>query len=113
MSELAAQEIKLCKKGTLPLTAADYAGLLAQLPRWHLITVDGVERLEGTYFFADMAEVAAFSNFIRAMSDEVNHHAFLVGQDKRLTVTWWTHSIGGLHLNDFIMAARCDEAYEL
>jgi 4a-hydroxytetrahydrobiopterin dehydratase len=26
-----------------------------------------------------------------------------------VTVTWWTHKIGGLHRNDFIMAAKTDE----
>jgi 4a-hydroxytetrahydrobiopterin dehydratase len=28
----------------------------------------------------------------------------------KVTVTWWTHVIGGLHKNDFIMAAKCDRA---
>lgn len=27
----------------------------------------------------------------------------------KVTVTWWSHSIKGLHRNDFIMAARTDE----
>ncbi|WP_372241589.1 4a-hydroxytetrahydrobiopterin dehydratase [Aeromonas hydrophila] len=26
-----------------------------------------------------------------------------------VTVSWWTHKIGGLHRNDFIMAARSDQ----
>ncbi|MFQ2208884.1 4a-hydroxytetrahydrobiopterin dehydratase [Aeromonas hydrophila] len=26
-----------------------------------------------------------------------------------MTVSWWTHKIGGLHRNDFIMAARTDQ----
>jgi 4a-hydroxytetrahydrobiopterin dehydratase len=26
-------------------------------------------------------------------------------------VSWWTHKIGGLHRNDFIMAAKTDELY--
>ena len=26
-----------------------------------------------------------------------------------MTVTWWTHKIGGLHRNDFIAAAKTDE----
>jgi len=28
-----------------------------------------------------------------------------------VTVTWWTHSIKGLHLNDFIMAAKTEGLY--
>jgi 4a-hydroxytetrahydrobiopterin dehydratase len=26
----------------------------------------------------------------------------------KVTVTWWSHSIKGLHRNDFVMAARTD-----
>jgi 4a-hydroxytetrahydrobiopterin dehydratase len=29
-----------------------------------------------------------------------------------LTVQWWTHTIKGLHRNDFIMAAKTDQIYE-
>jgi pterin-4a-carbinolamine dehydratase len=28
-----------------------------------------------------------------------------------LYLQWWTHKIGGLHKNDFSMAARSDEAF--
>ncbi len=27
----------------------------------------------------------------------------------RVTINWWTHKIGGLHQNDFIMAAKTDQ----
>ena len=30
----------------------------------------------------------------------------------RVTVTWWTHKIKGLHRNDFISAHRTDRIYE-
>jgi len=30
----------------------------------------------------------------------------------KVTVTWWTHKVGGLHRNDFIMAAKTDEVSE-
>jgi pterin-4a-carbinolamine dehydratase len=29
-----------------------------------------------------------------------------------LDLQWWTHKIGGLHKNDFIMAAKSDEVYD-
>ncbi|MFB2796733.1 4a-hydroxytetrahydrobiopterin dehydratase [Aeromonas veronii] len=34
--------------------------------------------------------------------------AFLTEWGK-VTVSWWMHKIGGLHRNDFIMAARTDQ----
>ncbi|NTV07640.1 MAG: 4a-hydroxytetrahydrobiopterin dehydratase, partial [Chlorobium limicola] len=36
----------------------------------------------------------------------------LVTEWGRVTVEWWTHSAGGLHRNDFIMAARTGGLHE-
>ena len=111
MDALADRDIVICNKGTLPLTEAEYAPLLRQLPAWDIAVVDGVERLQRSYVFADPSDAAAFSRFISAAADEADHHPFLLRDENRLTVFWWTHSIKGLHLNDFIMAARSDEAF--
>jgi len=32
-----------------------------------------------------------------------------IGNPDYQYVDWWTHKIGGLHKNDFIMAAKTDE----
>ena len=39
------------------------------------------------------------------------HHPALLTEWGKVTVTWWTHKIGGLHRNDFIMAARTDDTF--
>jgi 4a-hydroxytetrahydrobiopterin dehydratase len=113
MNSLADRDIVLCKKGTPPLTESEYAAYLVQLPGWDVVVVDGVERLQRSYFFPDPSDAVAFSRFLSSMADEADHHPFLVVEENRLTVIWWTHSIKGLHPNDFIMAARSDEAYGL
>jgi len=113
MDSLADRDIVLCKKGTPPLQEAEDAQFLMQLPGWDLVEVDGIERLQRTYFFDAPSDATAFSRFLSSMADEADHHPFLVPEQNRLTVIWWTHSIKGLHLNDFIMAARSDEAYGL
>ncbi len=113
IESLADRDIVLCKKGTPPLAEAEYAPLLIQLPGWDIVKVDNIERLQRTYFFEDPSDATAFSRFLSSMADEADHHPFLVPEQNRLTVIWWTHSIKGLHLNDFIMAARSDEAYGL
>lgn len=113
MNSLADRDVVVCRKGTPPLTEAEYAPLLVQLPGWDVNEVDGIERLERTYFFDEPSDATAFSRFLSSMADEADHHPFLIAEGNRLTVIWWTHSIKGLHINDFIMAARSDEAYEL
>ena len=39
------------------------------------------------------------------------HHPVIVTEWGRVTVTWWTHKIKGLHRNDFIMAAKMDKLF--
>jgi len=39
------------------------------------------------------------------------HHPALLTEWGKVTVTWWTHKIGGLHHNDFVMAAKTDELF--
>lgn len=113
MNSLADRDIQMCKKGTPPLTEPEYAPYLMQLPGWDIVNIDGIERLQRSYFFPDPSDALAFSRFLSSIADEADHHPFLVVEANSLTVMWWTHSIKGLHLNDFIMAARSDEAYGL
>jgi 4a-hydroxytetrahydrobiopterin dehydratase len=110
---LADRDLIRCAKGTPPLSEAEYVALLAQLPDWNIAEVDGVARLQRSYRFEEPSDAAAFSRFLSSIADEADHHPFLMTDANRLTVTWWTHSIRGLHLNDFIMAARSDEAFGL
>ncbi|HEX6123240.1 MAG TPA: 4a-hydroxytetrahydrobiopterin dehydratase, partial [Ktedonobacterales bacterium] len=52
-----------------------------------------------------------FTNAVGALAEEQGHHPALLTEWGRVTVAWWTHTIRGLHRNDFIMAAKTDEAY--
>ncbi len=87
------------------------ARLLAALPEWKTATRDGVERLERTFRFDDFAGALAFANAIGADAETEDHHPALLVEWGRVTVSWWTHVVGGLHRNDVIMAARTDRRY--
>jgi pterin-4a-carbinolamine dehydratase len=52
----------------------------------------------------------ALTNRIAVIAELENHHPAIVTEWGRVTVSWWTHAIAGLHVNDFIMAARTDRA---
>jgi len=51
----------------------------------------------------------AFSNQVGDLAEAAGHHPAILTEWGKVTVTWWSHSIKGLHKNDLIMAARCDE----
>jgi 4a-hydroxytetrahydrobiopterin dehydratase len=90
------------------VTAAEEAELRPQIPDWERREVDGVPRLERTFRFPDFAAALAFTDRVGALAEEQGHHPALLTEWGRVTVSWWTHKIGGLHRNDFVMAARTD-----
>lgn len=88
--------------------AAEIAALIQDLPGWRVVTRDGIERLERVFTFPNFAAALAFTNRVGDLAEAQGHHPALLTEWGRLTVTWWTHVIGDLHRNDFIMAARTD-----
>ena len=105
---LASEPCVTCRPGSPPVGAEAAKALLAALPNWGIEAVDGVERLTRTFAAANFAAALALANRIGTLAEAADHHPLLVVEWGRLTVQWWTHAIGGLHRNDFIMAARCD-----
>lgn len=109
MSALKDMQCVPCRGGVPPLTGAEMERLLEQVPGWKVRRVDGEERLERVFRFADFASALAFTNRVGAAAEEQDHHPAILTEWGRVTVTWWTHTIKGLHQNDFIMAARTGE----
>jgi len=92
--------------GAHGLTAAEIAALHPQLPEWEIVTVAGVAQLRRVFTFADFAAALAFTNAVGVMAEAEGHHPALLTEWGRVQVTWWTHSVQGLHLYDFIAAAK-------
>ena len=109
MSSLAGKSCSACRKGTPPATADQVAAWLPQLPDWQLIEIDGVQRLQKVFTFKNFAQALQFTNQVGTLAEQENHHPELLTEWGKVTVTWWTHAIGGLHENDFIMAAKTGE----
>jgi len=91
--------------------AAERAALIAAIHDWRLVTLDGVERLEREFKFKDFTQALAFTNRIGAQADAEDHHPALLTEWGKVTVTWWTHVVDGLHRNDFVMAARTERIF--
>jgi len=85
--------------------------LKVQIPEWAVIEIDGIKRLERKFKFKNFIEALEFTNRVGTLAEAEDHHPALLTEWGSVTVTWWTHSVGGLHRNDFIMAARTDEIY--
>jgi 4a-hydroxytetrahydrobiopterin dehydratase len=101
-----------CHGGEPALTQDDIAALLPRVPGWQVAERDNIPRLERDFAFPDFARALAFTNAVGALAEAEGHHPALLTEWGRVTVGWWTHAIGGLHRNDFIMAAKTSAAYD-
>lgn len=93
-----------CEGGTKPLTHSEFQVYLDQVPDWQVIENKKIEKL---FKFHDFRAALQFVNRVGAIAESENHHPniYLYGWNKvRITLT--THAIGGLSVNDFIIAHR-------
>jgi 4a-hydroxytetrahydrobiopterin dehydratase len=111
MTDLHQMKCVACRAGEPTVTNDEVYGLQAQIPEWQVKEVEGINRLERVFKFRNFVQALAFTNKVAAIAEEQDHHPLIITEYGRVTVHWWTHTIKGLHMNDFIMAAKTDEIY--
>jgi 4a-hydroxytetrahydrobiopterin dehydratase len=100
-----------CRRGDPPISDADLEALKPQIPEWKIVERDGVKQLERVFRFPDFTQALAFTNRVGELAEEQDHHPAILTEWGKVTVTWWTHAVKGLHRNDVIMAAKTDAVY--
>lgn len=108
MNKLEQQHCEACRADAPRVTDQERESLQREVPDWRVIKVDGVDQLMREFGFRDFAAALVFTNQVAELAEAENHHPALLLEYGKVTVRWWTHKIGGLHRNDFIMAARTD-----
>jgi len=112
MNTLTQERCVACRADSPRVTQKELDELLPQIPDWKIVERDGVPQLERTYKFKDFAEALAFTNRVGELANREDHHPKLCTEYGKVTLTWWTHKIKGLHRNDLIMAAKSDQLYQ-
>ncbi len=112
MSDIARERCRPCDGSEPALSWSEAEAMLDSLDEWNLEQRKDTLRLRKRFRFADFAAAAQFTAKVAEAAEAVDHHPRIVTEWGRVTVDWWTHAIGGLHRNDFIMAARTDELYD-
>jgi 4a-hydroxytetrahydrobiopterin dehydratase len=83
-----------------------------QVPEWELVDDKGVLKLKRAFKFKDFVGALTFTQQVGEAAEKQGHHPVIRTEWGKVTVTWWTHKIKGLHQNDFIMAAKTDQLYQ-
>ena len=112
MNELKNKTCIPSSEGLVPMHPGEIKKLLADIPEWEVTTDDGISRLQRTFTFKDFKSAIAFTNQVGDLAEVEQHHPKLVTEWGKVTVIWWTHTVKGVHRNDFIMAGKTDALQE-
>ena len=83
---------------SMGLLSSDEAGKrAAELPGWTL----GEKQIQRKFTFGDFAEAVSFVVRVGFAAEAVDHHPDILINYKRVTLTYSTHSEGGLTEKDF------------
>ncbi|MDO4893982.1 4a-hydroxytetrahydrobiopterin dehydratase [Moraxella sp.] len=115
MSDLKNAFCEACQADAPKVTDEELALFMKQLPDWAVIAepVNGTQvlQLKRVFKFKNFKEAMAFSNRLAELAEAEGHHPGIFTEWGKVTVTWWSHSIKGLHKNDFVMAVKTDELF--
>lgn len=106
--DLTLKKCRPCEGGVPPLSPDEVAKFLKEVPDWRL-TSDG-KRIRREWRVKDFVTGLEFFNRIGQIAEAEDHHPdlHLVGY-RNVAIELWTHAIGGLSENDFILAAKIDQ----
>lgn len=108
MEELHKRRCEACKMGAPVVTEEQANELIVNIPSWKRLFHDGVDKLTREFYFVEFKDAFDFTYKIASLAEREQHHPTIITEWGKVTIYWWTHKINGLHVNDFIMAAKTD-----
>jgi 4a-hydroxytetrahydrobiopterin dehydratase len=101
-----------CEGGTPPLDDGAVTKMLGQVPGWARRDEAAGEkpgaRITKRFKFKDFVAAMAFLDKMAVIAEAEGHHPDFCVHYNQVDVTLWTHSVGGLSENDFILAAKIE-----
>ena len=110
MNDLSTQSCEACQIDAPKVPQDQIKTLLLEIDDWALIE-EPINKLKKVFSFKSYEESLDFSNKVAKLADEEDHHPQILLEWGKVTVTWWSHKIEGLHHNDFICAAKTDKLF--
>lgn len=97
-----------CESGDPPITEEREEELHTEVSQWLLLR-DGNHKLRRQFTFKDFKEAMMFVNEVAAVAEKEGHHPDIYIFYNKVQIDLFTHAVGGLSENDFIMAAKIDK----
>lgn len=107
---LADRTCEPCRGGIPPMDREMADHYLVQVPGWSI--GDDPDHLVRRFGFGDFARAQGFAVRVGDLCEAEGHHAEITHGWGYCIVKFWTHKIGGLHENDFVMAAKVSGLFD-
>jgi 4a-hydroxytetrahydrobiopterin dehydratase len=96
-----------CEVGASRLPPDQVQGLLPSVPEWKLSP--DRKRIRREWRVLDFMTGLGFFQRVAQIAEEEDHHPDLhLAGYRNVSIEIWTHAVGGLTENDFILAAKID-----
>jgi 4a-hydroxytetrahydrobiopterin dehydratase len=106
MAKLTEKKCVPCESGEPTLKPKEIEKYLKELGEsWRILKNLKIEKSFG---FKDFKGAISFVNKVAGLAEEEGHHPDILIEYNKVNITIWTHAIGGLSENDFILAAKID-----
>jgi len=102
-----------CEGGVEPLDGEEIKYLIGKIDNWRIFEKDDdgkkYQAIQKRIQFINFRKVMNFLRDVEDLAEEQGHHPDFCVHYNTVDITIWTHAIGGLHLNDFIIASGIDK----
>jgi 4a-hydroxytetrahydrobiopterin dehydratase len=106
--DLTKKHCEPCEGGVKPFDSEETKTYMTYLSEpWDV--VDDGKKIEKKFKFNDFVENMKFVNKVAELAESEGHHPDFEISYSRLKITLWTHAIGGLSVNDFILASKIEK----
>lgn len=110
MSNLAKKKCIPCDdKDLKPLSRDEALAYMPELKDWKLS--EDTKMISKEWTFKDFVKSVEFVNQVTDVAEMEGHHPDVHIHYNKVILELWTHSIGGLSENDFILAAKLDQLW--
>lgn len=110
MENLSTKKCEPCEGGIAPLNRSQFEVYLDHVKNWTF--TDNDIMMEREYTFKDFKEALNFVNRVGDIVEEEGHHPNInLHSWNKVKMTLYTHAIGGLSINDFVVAVKIDQLY--
>ena len=100
------QKCESCHPGMPVLSEEEIQVLMGQLDDGWILNISG--HLYRKYIFSDFVSAMDHAHKVGIIAEKEGHHPYISITWGMCSVELWTHEIGGLSRNDFILASKID-----